>query len=159
MKRKHYTGSRIFSLLLKNLYFFVSTYLTILHFICSRMTFSSSHMAMFNPITCNSFPMGIASHGQFFLLFISAEFWRSQPRGNETLFERERNLFLFCKNSKTALKFFAIRPIWHKRKPPCKHINSDSPAFQAVSVVRRACGYDRPPHIEKGPVSPLPLYP
>ena len=40
--------------------------------------------------------------------------------------------------SKSALKFFAIRPIQgrHKRKPPCKHITSYSPAFQVISLIR-----------------------
>jgi len=54
-------------------------------------------------------------HGQFFLLFISADIFRISPGGNETLFEMERNLFSFLKNikirSKSPLKFFAFRPI------------------------------------------------
>ncbi len=37
---------------------------------------------------------------------------------------------------RSALKFFAIRPIRWKCKPPCKHITSYLPAFQAISVIR-----------------------
>ncbi len=43
-------------------------------FICSRMIFPSSHMAIFNLTTCNSFPIRIAFPRAVFLLFISAEF-------------------------------------------------------------------------------------
>ncbi|WP_286439357.1 hypothetical protein, partial [Bacteroides acidifaciens] len=34
---------------------------------------------------------------------------------------------------------FAIRPIWGKRKPPCKHITSYFAAFQVISVIRPPC--------------------
>ena len=76
-------------------------------FICSRMAFSSSHMAIFNlhHLQFVSHEDQLP-HGQFFLLFISADIFRISPGGNETLFEMERNLFSFLKNIKITPKVF-----------------------------------------------------
>ena len=82
-------------------------------------------------------------------LNLSADFLLFWDGGNERHTKWNERHKCSAEISKTALKFFAIRPIQgrHKRKPPCKHINSDSPAFQAVSAVKPACGNSRPPHM------------
>ena len=68
-------------------------------FICSRMFFSSSHMAMFNPITCNSFPMRIAFPRAVFSTFYIGKILAQSAA-------RERNLFLFHKKFKIIPKVF-----------------------------------------------------
>ena len=49
----------------------------------------------FNPITCNSFPMSLASPRAVLFTFYIGRIWAQSAARERNLFERERNLFLF----------------------------------------------------------------
>ena len=71
----------------------------------------SSHMAMFNSITCNSFPISIASpRAILFTFYIGRILAQSAARERNPIW-KERNLFLSCKIPQISLNFFAIRLI------------------------------------------------